>query len=1230
MRTYTKLSALAAAFLIGSVSAQGQTIPTIAEALGNKTQIEGSVDIQLDDKVVLEAPDQTPPNVNKEASVLSVETPQESVLNIKEEPQETANAVLANSKTSDTSVYTIELPNNGLIYASQDPSIGHAVLSVSTLPYAALSEGAITEPISFYIRSNYAAFIEKMELSVYRGADRDLTEPLVTIPVNPASFGVVSWDGKLPDRYNYSINDELIYVLKAYDKEGRFDETSSAAIKLLRAEDVKNAKDDLKEFISKERGSQLSANDAAAQYLLNEVFSSNSLYRQNIAVYGSRIIIRGTNIPDGTSVLINNSAYPIDFERKFTAEYIMPEGVHYYDIKLAGAYSLSDKLKVEVEPYYFFGVAIADFTLSKAQSEGSSLSRSDDLLKDGRLAFYVKGKAYSKYQITAQADTTQKDVKKLFNGFTQADPKDLFESLDPDMYYPTYGDDSETFKDVNTQGRFYVKVGWDKSEALWGNYNTAFDATQYASYSRSLYGAKLDYRSLDINQWGDANTVIKAFGSQAESMAGHAEFLGTGGSLYYLKHTDIIPGSDKLLLQVTDKLSGNIIARIELLRGADYEIDNIQGRVILSRPLSQIIYQNVHSITSVTPLGGYEQRLIADYEFVPSGFEDDYVTAGIRAKEWITDNVAVGGTYVREGRDGDDYELAGADLTLQAGKGTYLKAEFSHSKSEAAPIYYSDNGGFSFSSLGSNANGTSGNAIAVDGRVNFKELGLTDNELSVGAWWRDVEGNFSASSSSLSSNGITEYGAEAVSEINKNINLYAKFSRAEKQDDAYAQAQITSEYKLLDKLSISAEVLHSKSETSASSADNQGTIGALRIDYDILPNLETFLTGQVTLYNDDGRYDNNDAIIVGTRYLYGDSSIGARYTTGHRGSAAQIDVSQQLSKDHTVYGGYTWSNDYASDFDSVFGTNKNTGLTVGQRWSLTNRVTLFNESQYLKNEGDRGSMNSLGMDFYLGEGWNLGFVYQKGEVDSSNGLSDVTRDSFSASVGQTSSVMNWLSKLEYRIDKGTEEREQWVTTNRLSYKVDESLRLAGRFNYSKTKDNLVAANGAEFMEANIGFAYRPFDSDRWAIFGRYTYLYDLATLGQDVINGSYFDQKSQVISLEGVYKLDEKWEFALKYATRAGKARFGRGTGGWFDSATSFYAGQVRYDLFYKWHGLVEYRLLDVKDGGVKQGYMIGLDRDLTENLRIGVGYNFTDFSDDLTKLDYRYKGWFVNIVGTY
>lgn len=45
---------------------------------------------------------------------------------------------------------------------------------------------------------------------------------------------------------------------------------------------------------------------------------------------------------------------------------------------------------------------------------------------------------------------------------------------------------------------------------------------------------------------------------------------------------------------------------------------------------------------------------------------------------------------------------------------------------------------------------------------------------------------------------------------------------------------------------------------------------------------------------------------------------------------------------------------------------------------------------------------------------------------------------------------------------------------------------------------------------------------------------------------------------------------------------------------------------------------------------MISIDRHIGKNLKIAIGYNFTDFDDDLRSKDGMAEGWFVNLVGKY
>ena len=55
----------------------------------------------------------------------------------------------------------------------------------------------------------------------------------------------------------------------------------------------------------------------------------------------------------------------------------------------------------------------------------------------------------------------------------------------------------------------------------------------------------------------------------------------------------------------------------------------------------------------------------------------------------------------------------------------------------------------------------------------------------------------------------------------------------------------------------------------------------------------------------------------------------------------------------------------------------------------------------------------------------------------------------------------------------------------------------------------------------------------------------------------------------------------------------------------------------------------DAFDGN-RKGFLLGIDRHINDHMKVGIGYNFTDFSDDLRVLDYDRTGWFLNVVGKY
>ena len=1124
--------------------------------------------------------------------------------------------------------FAVDLPGGGVLWATEDPQLASPNLNVQASSLVEFADGRIAKPVRFMSYSNYPDFAERHELVIYRGTDTDLVAPLATLPMPATAVGEVEWGGELPADVRLREGDQLQYVLRAIAADGTVDETYPNTFTLVRPEDVKRSQQQIGAQADA-RYAGMDAEQIAQRQLTESVFGQGILRLQNIPIYGSRVRIVGQDIPEGQSLSIDGRAYPVDLDRKFAAEFLLPVGKHSFDIAVgSGTQAVTRTLDVEVTGRYLFMVALADVTVSESAISGAVVpvgvdDRYDDVVTEGRLALYLKGKVKGRYLVTAQADTRENEISELFDGFLDPDARDVFRRLDPDQFYPVYGDDSTTYRDVDTQGRMYVRVDWDKSQALWGNFATGLTGTEYGQYSRSLYGGALNWRSRASTPLGEARHTVRAFGSEARSAPGHSEFLGTGGSLYYLRHTDVLPGSDQVVLEVRDPLTGRVETRVNLLRDVDYEMDELQGRLLLTRPLAQIVRDNLPSIIRDAPLDGFDNRLLVDYEYIPAGFTADQTTVGFNGRTWLGDHVAIGGTYVDEQRSGEDYRLAALDLTLQAGRGTYLKFEQASSEATSAPVFFSDNGGLSFSQLNPVGGAREGDARSIEARINLLERGLTQREWTLGAWWRDVDAGFSVARQDVGL-PIEEYGAEFAGQVTDDLRLTGRYSDARRGDDGIEQAQLMAEWRLAEFNQLTGE-LRTVTET-RSGVSATGTLAAVRYSHRFGDALDLYGVGQVTLDDDGGSYEGNDAFTLGGKYLFdGLSTVGAELTTGERGDAASINAEYRLSDLHSIYGSYTHSTDTTAG-DPLYGATP-TGLTVGQRWRISDQVNLFNESQFLKARQESGIAHTYGMDFFPGLGWTLGFTLQKGELESALGLVD--RRAVSVSAGRTDQDLNWTSKLEYRQDTGVEERTQWVSTNRVTWRVNEDWRIAARFNYGDTQDDINPLADARFVEGNLGFAYRPAANDRLALLGKYTYLYDLSSLGQDTL--ADFDQRTQILSLEGIYRLDKHWELAGKVAHRSGEARQARSLGPWFDTTANFAAVQTRYNLLAKWDALAEYRWLRVDENDSdRAGWLLGVDRHLGDHFRLGVGYNFTSFSDNLTVLDYDQKGWFLNVTGTY
>ncbi len=266
---------------------------------------------------------------------------------------------------------------------------------------------------------------------------------------------------------------------------------------------------------------------------------------------------------------------------------------------------------------------------------------------DGKTSFFLRGRILGEYLLTAAADTKRHDDLTLFQG------------IEPDRYYPVYGDDSVVGKDAPTSGPLYVKLEKGKSYLFWGDYNTSFNDTVLTAYNRVFNGLAARYDSPGLMAKGFVN-----YGNQARVVE-ELRANGTSG-YYFLSAGPILEASERLEIVVRDRANEEFIVSVrQLVRGADYDIDYQAGTILFREPQPALDPDLNPRFIRVL----YEVR----------GGDTKFWTFGGRVRARPTDFLEVGATEVREQRLGDAYNLAGVDAKVALPLRTIVGAELARS-----------------------------------------------------------------------------------------------------------------------------------------------------------------------------------------------------------------------------------------------------------------------------------------------------------------------------------------------------------------------------------------------------------------------------------------------------------------------------------------------------------------------------------------------------------------------
>lgn len=1086
------------------------------------------------------------------------------------------------------------------------------VLNVSTVDLRHSYQAG--DQVRFLATANYPAWIAKSELRIYRKSNQGRT---VAALVDFDGYGHANWQMPSEGEGKYT------YVLRVYDEQGRYDETLPLGL-------------------SRTSSAFPTHQTAPVDGLVSPGNGDDRTATRNIPVYGGAITIYGRNIPHGYGVQAFGEDVPVDNGAAFVIQRILPPGDHAVGVNVIGQnhQMVSFDRDINIPSNEWFYVGLADITLGK-RFGSSALTATDPgeyskYYSKGRLAFYLKGKIQGRYILTAAADTGEDDLKTLFRGLDSKDPRELLRRIDPDDFYPVYGDDSTSVEDAPTQGKFYIRLERGDSHVMWGNYKTAIVNTEYARNERALYGAHAVARSESTTAYGERVAEVEAYAAQPGTLPQRDVLRGTGGSVYFLSHQDITRGSETLTIVVRDPISGIIRSRKTLRYGEDFDIDYIQGVVILKKPLSSTTGSG--SVIKNGANGSNIVNLVAQYEYTPAVGEVDGYSYGGRAQVWLGDHVRVGVTAMSEQTGLASHKILATDLHIRLAENSFIEAEMSQSQGPGFGSTNSINGGLSI--IG---NGTAGRAnvkaraYRVRGEIDVSDFDPTQTG-KIGAYYEKREKGYSSPGYDTTIEQRV-WGAFANVELSEDLryrlgyeDFEDKAGKVKREGDAEIEFTVAPDWSL----ALGAKHTELHNPTATSQNGRRIDIGA-KLTYQIDDDNNVYGFVQKTVHR-KGDIARNDRYGIGAQTRITEKlTLDSEVSYGTSGWGGFAGLGYDPTADDHYYIGYKLDPERGdSSSTPLYGLDLG-GIVIGSKRRYDDTLSAYIENNY-DMFGERQSLTSTyGVVYTPDVLWTFDVGAEFGDVEDPNSTADITRTAISASIAYNNEeTISWRVRGEARFEDSEDaakDRDTYLLSAGASMKANDNWRFIAHLDAAISNTDQASILDGDYIEGSIGYAYRPVDNDDLTALFKYTYLYDLPGPDQVTIDGTTLGaaQRSHILNTDVSFDANPYLTIGAKYGFRIGEVSQTRAAENFIKSSAHLGVLRADWHVVKNWDLLLEGRILATPEIETTQyGALVAVYRHFGDNMKLGVGYNFGQFSDDVGDLTYDDGGVFFNIVGKF
>jgi len=577
----------------------------------------------------------------------------------------------------------------------------------------------------------------------------------------------------------------------------------------------------------------------------------------------------------------------------------------------------------------------------------------------------------------------------------------------------------------------------------------------------------------------------------------------------------------------------------------DYDVDYIQGRILLSDPLQSTARDN--QVVRDGALSGNDIFVVVRYEFTPTLSDVDGFTVGGRATQWLGDHLRVGVTGQSETTDTADQTLWGVDAIIRHSAGTYIKGEIAQTDGPGFDQVRSTDGGFLFEDVdGQGGSDRTALAYHIEGAVDLSEVSGLNGKLN---GYYDMQEDGFSGANRLISGSVERWGLGASVDLTDRTHVSVQYDEVDSEERGATRAIYGDlKYNLSDKTALAVGVRHDERDVTTGVAfplaDGSRTDISGQVDYRVDDDLSLYAFGQVTRLKLNGEGS------------YGDGGFGANaQATFARSDNSEFYLGYGLSADRTDTGFST-----ASQLLANFGT-----LTVGNRTRFNDSLSVYGEERFGFGSEQSSQTRVYGVDFNPSEVW--------------------------------------------------------------------SLRVLGRLNFVISDSDQADFLNADYVEGVLGAAYRPVENDRFNGLVKYTYFEDLAP-AQQISSGGQVElprQRSQIFSIDTAYDLTKKLTIGGKYGYREGEVALSRLDDNFVSSDAQLGVIRLDYHVIKKWDLIGEARWLSTSLADDDRfGALVGVYRHVGENAKIGAGYNFSSFSDDLTNFENDNDGFFINLIGKF